>query len=71
MKVKRDRWGHPRGGKCPLKGDKGLPGADTGTRWVPVSLTEIRGKGGESGLLGSFQFPGFVTLFTHVRTFLI
>ena len=63
--------GASRSGKHPLKGDKGLPGADTGTRWVPVSLPEIRGKGGESSLLGSFQFPGFVTLFVHVWTFLI
>ena len=35
-----------------LKGKEGLLGADTGSRWLPVSLTGIRENGRESGLLG-------------------
>ena len=31
MKAKRDRWGHQRGGKSPLKGNRGLLGADAGS----------------------------------------
>lgn len=40
------------GWEVPLKGDEGLLGTDMGSRWVPVSLTEIRENGTESGLLG-------------------